>query len=55
VTHPVGPAVARVERADGGPVESLPVLYFAANAVLGEREGIVVPDAPTKTPAAPTK
>ena len=39
-TIPTGPAVARVERPDGGPVHAVPVLAFAANALLGEREGI---------------
>lgn len=39
-TLPVGPAVARVERADGGPVMAVPVLAFAAQAILGERDGV---------------
>ena len=39
-TIPTGPAVARVERPDGGPVHAVPVLAFAAKALLGEREGI---------------
>jgi hypothetical protein len=51
VTVPIGPAVARVERADGAPVLAVPVLYFAAFAILGERGGIVL--APQPTPAAP--
>lgn len=38
-TVPSGPAVARVERVDGAPVEVIPVLYFAAQAILAEREG----------------
>ena len=41
-TVPSGPAVARVERTDGAPVEVIPLLYFAAQAILAEREGVVL-------------
>ena len=51
VTIPIGPAVARIERADGKPVLSVPVLYFAAHAILGQREGVEL--APIAAPAAP--
>jgi hypothetical protein len=50
VTIPIGPAVARIERADGKPVLSVPVLYFAAHAILGQREGVEL--APIAAPAA---
>ena len=49
-TIPTGPAVARVERPDGGPVHSVPVLAFAAKALLGEREGIRFLDAAASGP-----
>lgn len=45
VTLPAGPAVARIERVDGQPLESIPLLYFAAYAILGEREPIPAPPA----------
>ena len=51
VTIPIGPAVARIERADGKPVLSVPVLYFAAHAILGQREGVEL--APIAASAAP--
>ena len=51
VTIAIGPAVARIERADGKPVLSVPVLYFAAHAILGQREGVEL--APIAAPAAP--
>jgi hypothetical protein len=51
VTIPIGPAVARIERADGTPVLSVPVLYFAAYAILRERDGVRL--APIAAPAAP--
>ncbi len=41
-TVPSGPAVARVERADGAAVEVIPLLYFAAQAILAEREETVL-------------
>ena len=40
VSVPIGPAVARIERADGASVLVIPTLYFAARALLGEREGV---------------
>jgi hypothetical protein len=40
VTIPVGPAVARVERADGAPIVAVPILAFAATAILAERDGV---------------
>lgn len=43
VVHlPQGPAVARIERADGTPVLALPCLLFAAESVIGEREVLEV-------------
>lgn len=51
VTIPVGPAVARIERADGAPVLSVPVLYFAAYAILSQREGVEL--VPVAAPSAP--
>lgn len=51
VTIPIGPAVARIERADGKPVLSVPVLYFAAHAILGQRGGVEL--APIAASAAP--
>lgn len=50
VTIPIGPAVARIERTDGNPVLAVPVLYFAAHAILGQREGVEL--APIAAPAA---
>jgi hypothetical protein len=50
VTIPIGPAVARIERTDGNPVLSVPVLYFAAHAILGQRDGVEL--APIAAPAA---
>ena len=57
ITVPVGPAVARIERADGAPLESVPVLYFAAHAILGDRGGVVLaPSAAMPTaPAVPSR
>ncbi|MFM7050581.1 MAG: DUF3179 domain-containing (seleno)protein [Planctomycetota bacterium] len=37
---PEGPAAARVERADGAPLVSLPLLYFASEALLRPRETV---------------
>ena len=42
VTLPSGPAVARLERADGTPLRTLPCLLFAAESVLRERAPITV-------------
>jgi hypothetical protein len=36
---PAGPAVARVERADGQPLHTVPSLLFALDAVLAAAEG----------------
>jgi hypothetical protein len=46
-TAPSGPAVARIRRADGGPLRTIPVLYFAAEAVFRPvfgAERVRVPD-----------
>jgi len=48
VTIPVGPAVARIERADGAPVLTVPVLYFAAQAILAERDGVRLASGPSR-------
>lgn len=48
VAVPVGPAVARVERADGAPVLTVPVLYFAAQALLAERDGVTLLSRPSR-------
>lgn len=53
VTVPIGPAVARIERVDGAPTMTIPVLYFAARAIFGEREGIRLAEVPAAPAAVP--
>ncbi len=51
VFMPKGPAVARIRRADGKPLLTIPCLAFAAHAVLGRGEPLTWIEVP-KTPGA---